>query len=116
MDQAHKLCMGCMNELDRHGVCRYCSYTDDIPHLQSYLAPRTVLDDRYIVGKMLSYNGEGASYICYDMVRKCKARHPLRKRARHPEPDNQPRLTCKIQDLYVRVRRYEQGAFKNEEP
>ena len=73
MDQAHKLCMGCMNELDRHGVCRYCSYTDDIPHLQSYLAPRTILDDRYIVGKMLSYNGEGASYICYDMVRKCKA-------------------------------------------
>ena len=65
--------MGCMNELDRHGACRYCSYTDDLPHLQSYLAPRTILDDRYIVGKMLSYNGEGASYICYDMVRKCKA-------------------------------------------
>ena len=65
--------MGCMNELDENGVCQYCSYTDDIPHLQSYLAPRTVLDDRYIVGKMLSYNGEGASYICYDMIRKCKA-------------------------------------------
>ncbi|MBR4622476.1 MAG: PASTA domain-containing protein [Ruminococcus sp.] len=73
MEIAQKLCMGCMNELDRHGVCRYCSYTDDMPHLQSYLAPRTILDDRYIVGKMLSYNGEGASYICYDMVRKCKA-------------------------------------------
>ena len=65
--------MGCMNELDENGVCQYCSYTDDIPHLQSYLAPRTVLDDRYIVGKMLSYNGEGASYICYDMIRKSKA-------------------------------------------
>ncbi|MBR6874039.1 MAG: PASTA domain-containing protein [Ruminococcus sp.] len=73
MDTSLKLCMGCMNELDESGVCHYCSYTDDIPHLQSYLAPRTVLDDRYIVGKMLSYNGEGASYICYDMVRKCKA-------------------------------------------
>ena len=65
--------MGCMNELDENGVCQYCSYTDDIPHLQSYLAPRTVLDDRYIVGKMLSYNGEGASYICYDMIKKSKA-------------------------------------------
>ena len=62
-----------MNELDENGVCHYCSYSDDIPHLQSYLAPRTVLDDRYIIGKMLSYNGEGASYICYDMIRKCKA-------------------------------------------
>lgn len=68
-----KLCMGCMNELDADGVCHYCTYTDDIPHLQSYLAPHTVLNDRYIVGKMLSYNGEGASYICYDLVSKTKA-------------------------------------------
>ncbi len=73
METSSKLCMGCMNELDENGVCHYCSYTDDIPHLQSYLAPRTVLDDRYIVGKMLSYNGEGASYICYDMINKSKA-------------------------------------------
>ena len=68
-----KLCMGCMNELDADGVCHYCTYTDDIPHLQSYLAPHTVLNDRYIVGKMLSYNGEGASYICYDTVTSTKA-------------------------------------------
>lgn len=72
MEPSVKLCMGCMNELDASGRCRHCSYTDDIPHLQSYLAPKTVLDNRYIVGKMLSYNGEGASYICYDMVGKCK--------------------------------------------
>lgn len=71
-DLSRKLCMGCMNELDADGRCHHCSYTDDIPHLQSYLAPRTVLDNRYIIGKMLSYNGEGASYICYDMVGKCK--------------------------------------------
>lgn len=73
MDTDVRLCMGCMNPLDEYGVCHYCSYTDDIPHLQSYLAPRTVLNDRYIVGKMLSYNGEGASYICYDTVAKTKA-------------------------------------------
>lgn len=73
MDEDIRLCMGCMNELDEEGVCHYCSYTDDIPHLQSYLAPHTVLNNRYIVGKLLSYNGEGASYICYDMVSKSKA-------------------------------------------
>ena len=73
MDTDVRLCMGCMNELDENGICHYCSYTDDIPHLQSYLAPHTVLNDRYIVGKMLTYNGEGASYICYDMVAKTKA-------------------------------------------
>lgn len=73
MDFDKNLCMGCMNELDENGVCHYCSYTDDTPYLQSYLAPRTVLDNRYIVGKMLSYNGEGASYICYDTVADAKA-------------------------------------------
>lgn len=72
MDPRVELCMGCMNELDSNGQCQYCSYTDNIPHLQAYLEPKTVLDNRYIIGKMLSYNGEGASYICYDMVGKCK--------------------------------------------
>ncbi len=72
MEPSVKLCMGCMNELAEDGRCHYCSYTDDIPHLQAYLAPKTVLDNRYVIGKMLSYNGEGASYICYDMVGKCK--------------------------------------------
>lgn len=73
MDLDKHLCMGCMNELDANGICHYCNYTDNAPYLQSYLAPRTVLDNRYIVGKMLSYNGEGASYICYDTVAKAKA-------------------------------------------
>ena len=72
MEKTVNLCMGCMNELGDDGVCHYCSYTDDAPYLQSYLAPKTVLDDRYVIGKMLSYNGEGASYICYDTVSKCK--------------------------------------------
>lgn len=73
MDFDKNLCMGCMNELDINGVCHYCSYTSDSPYLQSYLAPRTVLHNRYIVGKILSYNGEGASYICYDTIADSKA-------------------------------------------
>ena len=73
MDFEKNLCMGCMNELDENGVCHYCNYADDAPHLQSYLAPKTVLSDRYIVGRMLTYNGEGASYICYDTVADAKA-------------------------------------------
>lgn len=32
------------------------------------LAPGTVLNDRYIAGKLLSYNGEGATYIGFDKV------------------------------------------------
>ncbi len=87
--------MGCMNELGPDGVCHHCGYTDDIPHLQSYLAPRTFLDNRYIVGKMLSYNGEGASYICYDTVGKCKCT------AREYMPDTLCERNRETQELVV---------------
>lgn len=60
------LCMGCMNDKTYDGPCRLCGYSDDDPYIPTYLAPKTVLNDRYIVGRLLSYNGEGAVYIGYD--------------------------------------------------
>lgn len=62
------LCLGCMNELGEDGNCTNCSYGKDIPTIQPYLAAGTILDNRYLVGRLLTYNGEGASYIGYDKV------------------------------------------------
>lgn len=67
MEYSNDLCMGCMNKLNEDKSCSYCSYTAGSPYIKIYLPPKTVLDDRYLVGKVLSYNGEGASYIGYDM-------------------------------------------------
>ena len=73
MENIQNLCMGCMNELEGDGTCSYCNYNADSPYLQSYLPPKSMLDnDRYIVGKVLSYNGEGASYIGYDTMTSSK--------------------------------------------
>ena len=72
MENIQNLCMGCMNELEEDGSCSYCNYNPDSPFLQSYLPPKSMLDDRYIVGKVLSYNGEGASYIGFDIVTSSK--------------------------------------------
>lgn len=72
MENIQNLCMGCMNELEEDGTCSYCNYNADSPFLQSYLPPKSMLDDRYIVGKVLSYNGEGASYIGFDVVTSSK--------------------------------------------
>lgn len=60
------LCMGCMNDKTYDGPCKLCGYSDSDPYIPTYLAPKTVLNDRYIVGRMLSYNGEGAVYIGFD--------------------------------------------------
>ncbi len=62
------LCMGCMNEKGSDDPCKLCGYSDLDPHIPTYLEPKTFLNERYIVGRLLSYNGEGAVYIGYDTV------------------------------------------------
>lgn len=68
------LCWGCMNEknTDETGVCLNCGYNENAPHLPSYLAPGTLLKERYYVGKLLSYNGESAKYLGYDTITQTK--------------------------------------------
>ncbi len=66
MENNLKLCMGCMCHKEYSGPCEMCGYMDNTAYLPSYLAPRTVLMNRYIVGRLLSHNGEGAVYIAYD--------------------------------------------------
>ena len=65
------LCMGCMNEKGED-PCKLCGYSDLDPHIPTYLEPKTFLNERYIVGRLLSYNGEGAVYIGYDTVTSTK--------------------------------------------
>lgn len=72
MSERMTLCMGCMEQYDTEGDCPFCGYSDSEPYNTSYLAPKTVLDERYVVGKLLSYNGESAVYIGYDNVLKDK--------------------------------------------
>lgn len=60
------LCMGCMNDKTYDGPCKLCGYSDNTPCIPTYMTPKTFLADRYIVGKVISYNGEGAVYIGFD--------------------------------------------------
>lgn len=68
MSERKTLCMGCMEQIDDSGVCPFCGYSDSSVYNPSYLAPKTVLDGRYIVGRLISYNGESALYIGYDNI------------------------------------------------
>ncbi len=63
-----KLCMGCMREKGNGDICPFCGYSEDSPYFHSYLAPHTVINDRYIVGKVISYNGESVTYLGYDTI------------------------------------------------
>lgn len=68
MGENLKLCLGCMEPKSGDGSCPYCGYSDNAPYLPSYIAPGTILNERYLIGKLMKYNGEGALYIAYDSV------------------------------------------------
>lgn len=53
-------------------VCPHCGYDNSKPHDPMYIAPGTVLHDRYLVGILLEYNGEGATYAGHDISTGCK--------------------------------------------
>lgn len=72
MQKETSLCMGCMNDKTYDGPCKLCGYSDSDPCIPTYLVPKTFLNERYIVGKLISYNGEGAVYIGYDTVTKTR--------------------------------------------
>lgn len=64
-----KLCMGCMNPLpDGTDKCPHCGYQEGTPYSLTYLQPGTVLKERYLIGKVIEKNNEGATYISYDQT------------------------------------------------
>ena len=60
------LCMGCMREIGREKQCPHCGFQADSVQVSPYLPIRTVVGGRYIICKLLEYNGEGATYIAFD--------------------------------------------------
>ncbi len=62
------LCMGCMAKGEGSGPCPLCGYDPTAAHHPLYLRAGTLLTKRYIVGKLLDYNGEGANYLGYDLA------------------------------------------------
>ncbi|MBR5618915.1 MAG: hypothetical protein IKW76_04210, partial [Clostridia bacterium] len=60
------LCMGCMREIGREKQCPHCGFAADSVQVSPYLPIRSVVGGRYLIGKLLEYNGEGATYIAHD--------------------------------------------------
>ena len=63
-------CMGCMNEYDDGlTVCPHCGYAQGTPAREAYhLPPETILNGRYLVGRVLGFGGFGTTYIAWDLV------------------------------------------------
>lgn len=65
MANLENLCPGCMGVKGDGEVCEKCGF-DGTANGSEFLQIKTILEDRYFVGKVLSQNGEGVTYIGYD--------------------------------------------------
>lgn len=66
MKNIDNLCMNCFNELKSGSVCEECGYDNDSVVEIIYLQPKTLLNDRYVVGKLLDHESDAAVYMGYD--------------------------------------------------
>ena len=62
----YRLCMGCMSPNFDGGVCSVCGYDQNTPGDPRYLQPCTTLAGRYVVGRLVASDPEGAWYVGYD--------------------------------------------------
>lgn len=68
MPNTDNLCMSCMKPIGDAKQCPYCGYHADSPQLSPYLPIRSVVANRYLVGKVLEFNGDGVTYAGWDMT------------------------------------------------
>lgn len=70
--EIHELCPGCMSRITEeqmHSGCPRCGYRLPVPgELASHiLTPHTVLQGKYMIGRMLGAGGCGITYLGYDL-------------------------------------------------
>lgn len=70
-----KRCFSCMNKINSN-ICDHCGYDNSKAKTErsSSLKPATLLRERYYIGVIIEQNGEGITYIAYDMLDKKRVR------------------------------------------
>ena len=62
------LCISCFRELADEKVCPYCgAKQSDTPKEAFHLYPKTILHERYVMGKVLGNGGFGVTYKAFDL-------------------------------------------------
>lgn len=72
MVDIQELCMGCMEKNKDYEICPLCGFDNTQKVEDKYLPLRYILQGRYVIGKVLSENGESIKYLGYDMITSSK--------------------------------------------
>ncbi len=62
------LCMGCMEEKGEVESCPYCGWIEGTPVASPlHIAMRTLLSEKYLLGRVLGQGGFGITYLAWDL-------------------------------------------------
>lgn len=61
-----KLCLGCMQNKESSPICEHCGFDEHQENLSHQLPIGTMLQNQYLVGKVLGQGGFGITYIGWD--------------------------------------------------
>ena len=61
-----RLCMGCMNDNGGQSICPVCGYDSSQGNDRDKLPVKFCLKERYIIGRVISYNNESVTYLGWD--------------------------------------------------
>ena len=59
-------CFGCMKLKKGRPECEHCGYDERRPNAPHQLQPGTMLQNQYVVGRVLGQGGFGITYIGWD--------------------------------------------------
>lgn len=67
--ELNNICMGCMEEkTDQSAKCPSCGFVEGtVPDSPLFLPPRTILEGKYLIGKVLGQGGFGITYLAWDI-------------------------------------------------
>lgn len=60
------LCLNCFEELTSGSVCEQCGYDNDTQAQMLYLQPKSMLNDRYVIGAVIEHESDAVTYSAYD--------------------------------------------------
>lgn len=63
-----RICFGCFQEKEPGGYCPYCGFSENEEHPYLALPLGTLLNGRYMLGKVLGTGGFGITYLGYDLT------------------------------------------------
>ena len=65
-ERSFNLCLGCMRQKGDEEICPRCGYRYAPNPAGGFLQPKTVISERYLVGRLVSKNNQSATYIGFD--------------------------------------------------